>query len=57
MTQHYTDEERALARQLFVAHNRANGALYPDGFGFLRPEVMAEWFERARQQLNNGAVE
>lgn len=39
------------ARQMFVAHNRANGALYPDGFGFLSSATMREWRDRARADL------
>lgn len=42
---------RELARKLFVEHNRANGALYPDGFGFLSPTDRAPWLEKARAQI------
>lgn len=47
----WTQGERNLARKLFVEHNRRNGALYPDGFGFLRPDDMRVWLEKARNEL------
>lgn len=42
---------RQEAERLFVAHNRANGALYPYGFGFLTPQVQSEWLEKAKDNL------
>lgn len=48
MQQH---REKELARKLFVEHNRANGALYPDGFGFLSPAMQAPWLDKAREKL------
>lgn len=47
----FSQPERELARKLFVAHNRANGALYPGGFGFLSPADMEPWLLKARAEL------
>ncbi len=44
---------RQEAERLFVAHNRANGALYPYGFGFLSAEARSEWLERAKASLES----
>ena len=43
---------RSEAERLFVAHNRANGALYPYGFGFLKPDAQAPWLEKATESLS-----
>lgn len=51
MSQTWSQDERDLARRLFVAHNKANGALYPDGFGFLAPKDMEPWLQLARVQI------
>ena len=45
-------EERNIARILFTEHNRANGALLPDGFGFLRPSDQLPWLQLAREKLD-----
>jgi len=42
---------RQEAERLFVAHNRANGALYPYGFGFLSPAAQAEWLAKAEDSI------
>lgn len=43
---------RELARRLFVDNNRASGALYPDGFGFLSPAMQKPWLDKAREQIS-----
>lgn len=50
----WTQDERNLARKLFVEHNRKNGALYPDGFGFMREDDKVIWYQKARDWFNNG---
>lgn len=43
--------ERAVAERIFVASNRAKGALYPFGFALLSPTDREPWLERARRLL------
>lgn len=47
----YTEDEKSLARKLFVEHNRRNGALYPDGFGFMSFADREKWYIQAREKL------
>lgn len=47
----WTDAERKLAHEMFVNHNRPNGALLPDGFGFLSQAERVAWYTKARAEL------
>lgn len=48
---YWSQDERDLAAKMFTRHNRANGALYPGGFGFMSYTDRAKWYSRARTEL------